>query len=97
MLTNEIYIGKYSVAGVEGQVEEYRIIEDGLFEQAKGIMRRFEDGNGAKRPPMPEDRRREKIERVFNGYLEFLKKMEVKERGKNLPRLPATQEPQLEK
>ncbi|MBA7607775.1 hypothetical protein ES703_14942 [subsurface metagenome] len=40
-------MGKYRIAGVEDQVEEYRIIEDGLFKRAKGIMRRFEDGNGA--------------------------------------------------
>lgn len=73
MLTNEIYVGKYEVAGVEDQVEEYKIIEDGLFEQAKGIMCRFKDGNEVKRPPMPDDRRKEKIEKVFNGYMEFLK------------------------
>jgi len=72
MLINEIYIGKYRVAGVEDRVEEYRVIEDGLFEQAGGIMRRFEDDNGAKRPPMPEDKRRAKIEKVFNEYLGFL-------------------------
>jgi len=77
MLINEIYIGKYRVAGVEDHVEEYRIIGDGLFEQAKGIMRRFEDGNGAKRPPMPEDRRKAKIDKIFNEYLQYLK-----ERGK---------------
>lgn len=77
VLINEIYIGKYKVAGVEDQVEEYRIIKDGLFEQAKGGMRRFEDGNGAKRPPMPEDRRKTKIDRIFNEYIEFLKGMDV--------------------
>jgi len=79
VLINEIYIGRYGVAGVEDQVGEYRIIGDGLFGQAKGIMRRFEDGNGAKRPPMPEDRRRAKIERVFNEYIEFLKGGEKRE------------------
>lgn len=77
MLINEIYIGKYRIAGVEDQVEEYRIIEDGPFEQAKGIMRRFEDGNGVKRLPMPEDRRRAKIDKVFNTYLKFLNEMEI--------------------
>ena len=77
ILTNELYVGRYEVAGVEDQVEEYRIIEDGLFERARGVMRRFEDGNGAKRPPMPEDRRRAKIDKVFNEYLEFLKEMEI--------------------
>lgn len=73
VLINEIYIGKYRIASVEDQVEEYRIIEDGPFEQAKGIMCRFEDGYGAKRPPMHEDRRKAKIDKVFNAYFEFLK------------------------
>ena len=76
VLINEIYIGKYRIAGVEDQVEEYRITEDGLFEQAKGIMRRFENGNGAKRSPMPDDRRKAKIDKVFTTYLEFLKDAE---------------------
>ena len=79
VLTNELYIGKYKVAGVESQVEEYRIIEEGLLEQAKEIMRRFEDGNRGKRPPIPEDRRKEKIEKVFNTYFKFLE--EIGERG----------------
>jgi site-specific DNA recombinase len=73
VLTNEIYIGRYNVAGVREQVEEYRIIESGLFKQAKGIMHRFVSGNGAKRPPMPEDRRKAKIDKIFNDYLKFLK------------------------
>jgi len=60
-------------------VGEYRIIEDGPFEQAKGIMRRFEDDNGAKRPPMPDDRRKAKIDRIFNEYIEFLKGVEAVE------------------
>lgn len=74
VLTNEIYTGKYKVASVEARVEEYRIIDDGLYEKAAEITRRFTSGMNAERPPMPEDRRRAKIERVFNEYLEFLKK-----------------------
>jgi len=76
VLINEIYIGKYRVAGVEDQVEEYKIVEGGLFKRAKGIMRRFEDGNGAERPQMPEDRRRAKIDRIFNEYFGFLREMD---------------------
>ena len=72
LLTNELYIGKYNVAGVADQVGEYRIIEDKVFERTKEITRRFEDGNGAKRPPMPKDRRQVKIDKIFNEYLEFL-------------------------
>lgn len=76
VLINEIYIGRYRIAGVEDQVEEYRIIEDGLFNKANELRIRYENGNGDKRFPMPEDRRKAKIERVFNEYLEFLKKTE---------------------
>ena len=76
VLTNEIYIGKYKVAGVEGQVEEYRIIDDGLYEKVAKVTRRFKDDNDAKRPPMPENRRKAKIDKVFNAYLEFLKDVE---------------------
>jgi site-specific DNA recombinase len=79
ILTNELYIGKYNVAGVEDQVKEYRIIEDDIFERTKRITRRFEDGNGAKRPPMPEDRKKAKIDRIFSEYLEFLKGDEERE------------------
>lgn len=37
----------------------------------------FEDDNRAKKSPMLEDRRRVKIDKVFNEYLEFLKEMEI--------------------
>jgi len=79
VLTNEIYIGKYNVAGVADQVEEYRIVEGSVFERTKEIIRRFEDGNGAKRPPMPEDRRNAKIDRIFNEYFGFLKEIDEEE------------------
>jgi len=79
ILTNELYIGKYNVAGVADQVGAYRIVEDRVFERAKEIVRRFEDGNGAKRPPMPEDRRKAKIGRIFNEYFGFLKEIDEEE------------------
>jgi len=75
VLTNELYVGEYKVAGVETQVEDYGIIDDGLFLKVCGIMRRYVEGD-AKRPPMPEDRRKAKIDRIFNKYFEFLKEME---------------------
>jgi site-specific DNA recombinase len=79
VLTNGIYIGKYKVAGVEARVEECRIVKDEIFKQVSGVAGRFENGNGAKRPPMPEDRRKAKIERIFNKYFGFLKEMDEKE------------------
>jgi len=79
VLSNELYLGRYNVAGVSKHIREYRILEDGLFDKVKGLRIRYENGNGAKRPPMPEDRRSEKIERVFNEYLEFLKEIGERE------------------
>jgi ribosomal protein L22 len=54
-------------------VEEYGIVESRVFERTRAVIRRFEDGNGAKRPPMPEDRKMAKIERIFNEYMASLK------------------------
>ena len=75
VLTNELYIGRYSVAGVSEHIWEYRILDDEIFEKARRTMLRFKDGTGAKRPPMPEDRRRVKIGKIFNEYFEFLKEV----------------------
>jgi hypothetical protein len=75
-------MGKYKVAGVDARVENYRIIDDGLFTEAASVMRRYESDGGAERPPMPEDRRKMKIDKIFNEYLEFLKEME--EGGRDL-------------
>jgi hypothetical protein len=80
VLTNELYIGKYKVAGVEAQVEGCRIIDDGLFQRATKTMGRYVN-SGAKRPPMPENRKKAKIDRIFNEYLEFLKEMEEDREG----------------
>jgi site-specific DNA recombinase len=71
-LTNEIYVGKYRVAGVEDYVEEYRIVSDEVFQKAKETMARY-TAKGASRPPMNEDRRMMKIEKVFNTYFGFLR------------------------
>ena len=78
VLTNELYIGRFNVAGVNERVEEYRIIANDVFEKASETMRRFKEGKG-KRPPMPEDRRRASIDKVFNAYLEYLDELEEEE------------------
>ena len=78
VLTNEIYAGRYRVAGVSEQVEEYRILDDGTFEGARKTMLRFKEGWG-KRPPIPEERRRATIERVFDQYLEYLRETDGEE------------------
>jgi site-specific DNA recombinase len=75
ILTNSIYTGKYKVSGVEAQVKECRIIDDKLFKKAGGIMHRYMEGD-AKRPPMPEDRRKAKIDRIFDEYFGSLKEID---------------------
>lgn len=77
VLTNELYVGRYKVAGVEERVEEYRILEDDIFEEVSKIMGRFKEGKG-KRPPMPQDRKKAGIEKIFNAYLEYLNDLEEK-------------------
>ena len=71
VLTNEIYMGKHKVAGVNNYVEEYRILDDSLFKTVNETRLRYKRG-GAERHPTPEDRRTAKIERVFSKYLELL-------------------------
>jgi site-specific DNA recombinase len=78
VLTNELYTGSYKVAGVEAQVKEYRIIDDELFKKVGETMRRYVEGD-AKRPHMPEDRRKAKIDRIFDEYFEFLKEADSNE------------------
>lgn len=75
VLTNEVYVGKYKVAGVKEYVEEYKIANDALFQKVNETRLRYKKG-GAKRLPMPKDRRTAKIEKMFSKYLKLLKEME---------------------
>jgi site-specific DNA recombinase len=76
VLTDELYAGKYKVAGVEERVDGLGIVKNPLFSEASELRIRYENGNGAKRPPMPEDRRMAKIDKAFNEYLNFLREEE---------------------
>lgn len=71
ILTDGLYVGRYKVAGVEEKVKGLKIINDQIFDKAAEIRTRYGNG-GARRPPMPEDRRMAKIDRVFGEYFEFL-------------------------
>jgi site-specific DNA recombinase len=75
ILCNEIYIGMFKVAGVEAYIKEYRIIEDNLFEKSKEIRLRFKRGEG-KREPMPEERKKGMIDRIFDEYFAYLNELE---------------------
>jgi len=76
VLTNSIYIGRYRVAGVETCVEEYRIVPDDLFKKVRETMLRYRTSR-TNRLPMPETRRKAKVEVLFNRYQEFLHELEL--------------------
>ncbi len=78
ILENEIYIGRYRVAGVDDYVEEYRIVDDELFEKAREIRFRFKCGEG-KKEPMHKERKKGTIDRIFDEYFKFLEEMEEME------------------
>jgi site-specific DNA recombinase len=71
ILINAIYVGKYHVAGVEEQVEEYRAISDETFRNVQLTLHRYKTGVSS-RPPMQEGRRSAKLNGLLNKYREFL-------------------------
>lgn len=71
VLTNRIYIGEYSVAGVEDYIAEYRILDDELFERAREVRRRFTRGSEP-REPMPAERKSRTAETIVSQYREYL-------------------------
>lgn len=75
ILDNELYIGRFKVAGVDDYVEEYRIIDDELFERVREIRLRFKRGEG-KRESMPEERKKGLIDRIFEEYFAYLNELE---------------------
>jgi len=76
VLTNSIYVGRYRVAGVETCIEEYRIVTDGLFKDARETMLRYRTTR-THRLAMPETRRKAKIDALFGRYQEFLHELEL--------------------
>jgi site-specific DNA recombinase len=73
IITNGLYVGNYSVAGFTDKVEEYKIIEEDLFFKAQETRLRY-----FRRPRqrMPIDRKKVKVDTVFNKYIDFLDKVE---------------------
>lgn len=76
ILTNGIYIGRYNVAGFTDSVEEYRIIDDQIYEAVKKMRLRYRHGT-ARRPSMPTNRRLSKIEAVYDKYKHFLQEAAI--------------------
>jgi site-specific DNA recombinase len=75
ILDNEIYIGKYNVAGVEAYIKELKIISDKQFNKSKNLRKQY----GEKPKTITEERRKTTIENMFNEYLIFLDDMEHEE------------------
>ncbi|MGB9959692.1 MAG: recombinase family protein [Candidatus Bathyarchaeales archaeon] len=73
ILTNELYVGKYSVAGVSQYVAEYAIIDKNLSDEVQRIRLRFKEGSG-KRPTMPLERKAMKVEKILQKVRETFRK-----------------------
>jgi len=71
VLTDRIYIGIYNVAGIRDYVEEYRILEEGLFIMVNETRLRY-GRKGDRRPPMPKERKKAKIEKMFGKFFDLL-------------------------
>jgi site-specific DNA recombinase len=71
ILTNELYIGEYSIAGANLHIEDYRIVDDETSNAAQKLRTRFCSKNH-KRPPMPPDRKMKHIEKVISKYREII-------------------------
>ena len=75
VLTNEAYVGRYKVAGVNDFVKEYRILDDKIFAEVSEIRSRYRT-SGAKRLAMPEDRKEAMLDKIFNEFLKALREEE---------------------
>lgn len=72
VLKNELYTGEYDVADVGAHVDEYQIIDDGLFEEATSVRRRFQQSTNPDRPDMDTGRKRRRVSRILDQYHEFV-------------------------
>jgi site-specific DNA recombinase len=75
ILTNRLYIGTFSFAGVKKHIERLRLIPDEVFVEANELLNRYKRP-GAKRQLMPDERRLELIARMFDKYSDFFSKVQ---------------------
>lgn len=76
IITNNLYIGDFCVAGVKEHIEKYRILSDKTFRKAQDIRCRFKS-KGAKRTVVPLDRKTAKIEKMIKRYHQALRKFGI--------------------
>lgn len=67
VLKNELYIGKYQIAGFEDTVEEYRILSTELFEAVTEVRHRFKQTNSSMNP----DRKQSKVDKILEEYQSY--------------------------
>jgi site-specific DNA recombinase len=72
VLRNELYVGMYTVAGVEEFVPEYRIIDEGVFDEVTSVRMRFQRSDSVERDEMSESRKKELVESVIEQYEEYI-------------------------
>jgi len=72
VLTDEIYIGIYDVAGIREYVKEYRVLKDDIFINVNEIRCRYKR-KGAEKPAVSTDRKSAIIEKMFGKYFELFK------------------------
>ena len=71
ILTNSLYVGLYHVAGVQENVEEYRIVSDEALKKVGHALARYKSGV-ASRLQVPTDRKSASIEKIYGRYTEFI-------------------------
>jgi site-specific DNA recombinase len=76
ILCNKIYVGKYSVAGLEADINELCIVGLETFQKAQECMLRYRIA-GAERPPISEERRNSEFESIHSRYVQFLREMKL--------------------
>jgi site-specific DNA recombinase len=72
VLRNSIYCGRYSVADIEDEVPEYRIVEEDLFDQVTKIRHRFRDSDHFQTQSMEDDRKRKYTAETLDAYRDYL-------------------------
>jgi len=71
ILKNQIYVGRFVVAGHTENPPHLRIIDDKTFKKVQMCLQRYQVGN-AKRHPMPLSRKQAKTRAILERYKQFL-------------------------
>ncbi|WP_380680604.1 recombinase family protein [Salinigranum sp. GCM10025319] len=70
VLRNRIYVGLYTVAGIQNEVPEYRILDDDLFQSVTEVRNRFQTED-ARRNRMDLQRKKRLVGRILTQYESF--------------------------